>query len=468
MIKKWYWIRLFLSALMMLCCTHAWSMDFIKKRIATVKQAIHDRERDKLHKELFTAAKNFDLKRLQGLLENPIVDVNIQDVDGNTALHMAASRLPEYNNDGADCVDLLTSRKANVNTQNNVGDTPLHVAACAAPWSIINKLAEKGACLAAVNNARETVLHHAITSHNGGAVDQLIALKADPNQPSGNQDTPPLCVALERHNASYQLYVCDGMFPLIVDKNIESLLKAGARINICGIYDLKCETHPYILREVYGPLVAAIKNNNPSEVTRYLDQGACKCLDFENVPRVAMSIGEELYNAKYPLNVATNCPDPHTEMVCFLMDAGCLGSVAFGILRNAFTHGELEMAHLLISHIPKHNIKRSWNRVALPLLLYFKRLPQKLPADVNKIICSYCVRSACIAEQAENCRALFRTKDFEFERLGSSEAARNSAYEQVYTHILDNVPAWQKQIDHAILNRPMPKKIDSNIEEAKK
>lgn len=447
-----------------LSCSQALSMDYVKKGITTAKKTFHDWQREKLHKAFFAAAKDRDLRKLQGLIENPVINVNAKDTEGNTALHMVAWGQQEYI--AADCVELLTHHKAHVNTQNNMGNSPLHIAACRASAGCITKLVEKEACLTTVNNERETALHLAIINGNDSAVNQLLALKADPNQRSGNQDMPPLCIAVAQQNATARYsFLFDDYLA------IGSLLKAGARINICGIDS----SHPKILSTVYGPMVAAIQANNSSEVKRYLDQGVCKCLDFEKLQDV-VNIRKDLHFAKYLLNVATNCEKPHAEMVCFLMDAGCLGGVGYDILRNAFMYGNPETARLLISHIPRYQIRRSWNHVALPLLLCLRHIPQQLPMDVRILLCLYCVRSACIAEQIENCHTFFRTKVrirteepyftvysdqiIPFKGL-NSYAVRNADYLDAYTHILDNVPTWQKQIDQAIINRPNPKKNET-------
>ncbi len=457
--------------LLLLTDNQAWGMDRIKKCAATVKQIVLDRRRDKLHAKVFAAAENADITKLQELLGNPKVDINTKDTAGNTALHVVVRR------QHAGCIDLLTDSKADVNAPNNVGDTPLHVAACSASPEIISKLVGKKALLAARNNFKETPLCLAITHGNDDAVEQLLVLGADPNQPSGNENSPPVCIAFRQHipfrNLPYDY------FPFIQDKKIESLLRAGARINIAGLYDLQCETHPQILRGVYVPLITAIESNDSATVKHCFDQGARHCLDFEELPRTAQRSLGDIHNAKYLLNVATNCTNPRPEMVRFLIDAGCLDGFGVGrnLVRNAFMYGHIEMAHLLISHMPRARIIRQWNKIALPLLVGLKRI-QQLPEDLRKLICLYCVRSACVDEQVEHCYALFKTskyvlgeeiyftvyfnKTIVFEKLKSTHPASNQQYQEernkqyldAYEHILDNIPTWQMQINLAIKNKP--------------
>ncbi len=422
----------------------AWSMELlVASEDATLTTAF------------FSAAVSANLTKLQQLLENPKVDIRKTNACGNTALHMVACGQQDSS---ADCVDLLTNSKASVNAQNNNGDTPLHVAVRSrASLKTISKLVKKGACPNVLSGSKRTPLHLAIT-HWNAAVGKLLALGADPNQPSGIEGSMPLCIAFRRQH---------GHVPDIADNVIQDLLEAGARIDRIELYDLKCQTHLHVLRYVYAPFISAIEDNDNATVKRYLDQGACRYLDFDALSRTAQHSLGDIHNAKYPLNIATNCQNPHPEMVCFLIDAGALEIVGHNLVRNAFTYGHLEMARLLISHIPHTRIIKQWNKVALALLVCLNRLPQQLPGDARRLLCLYCVRVSCIAEQTENCRALFTTKHFEFERLGSSETERNSAYEHAYTDISRNGPTWQKQIENAILKRPIPKKIDSKIEEAK-
>ncbi len=365
----------------------------------------------------FSAATGGDLTQLQKLLENSKVDVTTKDANGNTALHMLVRR-PEQHI--ADYIKLLINHKAGVNAQNDASETPLHLA---------------------------------IPHGRRYPVDQLLALGADPNQPSGIEGSLPLCIAFKYHFATYKPRTFEGHVMDVADDVTKALLEAGARVDNTELHDLDCQTHPHVLRYVYVPLIWAIEKNDITTVKRYLNQGVSRCLDFEELPNMGRPIGDR-HNAKYPLNVATNCQNPSPEMVRFLIDAGCLGNVGYNLVHNAFTYGHLEMARLLLSHIPHTRIIKQWNKVALPVLACLNRLPQQLPVKACTLICLYSVRSACIAEQAENCRTLFKNEHFEFEGLGSSEAQRNNAYEREYTHILDNVPAWQEQIDLAIKNKP--------------
>jgi len=72
--------------------------------------------------ELFVAARNGDLIKVQTLLENG-ADPNAKDNAGHTPLHWAAHL------GHVEIVELLLERGANPNAEDNYGSTPLHEAA---------------------------------------------------------------------------------------------------------------------------------------------------------------------------------------------------------------------------------------------------------------------------------------------------------------------------------------------------
>ena len=63
-----------------------------------------------------------NLKKVEELLQNPLIDVNIQDDNGDTPLHLAVIYSETI------CDLLLADPDINVNIQNQIGNTPLHEA----------------------------------------------------------------------------------------------------------------------------------------------------------------------------------------------------------------------------------------------------------------------------------------------------------------------------------------------------
>jgi uncharacterized protein len=94
----------------------------------------------------------------------PAVDVNATDADGDTALHMAACK------DRTEVAALLLQHCAAVNAPNNRGYTPLALAAAVCSAEFVQLLLDAGADL----TGDSPVLHVAIRNSKGPAVLQLL------------------------------------------------------------------------------------------------------------------------------------------------------------------------------------------------------------------------------------------------------------------------------------------------------
>lgn len=93
----------------------------------------------------FWAARNHDLEIIKKFLANGI-DINTQDENGNTALHVATKHR------NLDVIKFLLVNNVNINSQNNEGDTPLHVATKHWELELINFLITNGANINIKNN----------------------------------------------------------------------------------------------------------------------------------------------------------------------------------------------------------------------------------------------------------------------------------------------------------------------------
>ncbi len=143
------------------------------------------------------------------------VDINSQDTDGNTVLHIAF----DYGQE--DLIEYLIKNGINVNIQNKNGSTPLH---CAVSYcnegyiSIIRELIENGANPDIQNLNGETVLHIIITH----TASQFMYLPKNFFDAIRNVDIKdkkgltPLHIAIERQGFD----------------NIIKLIEMGADINI--------------------------------------------------------------------------------------------------------------------------------------------------------------------------------------------------------------------------------------------
>ncbi|WP_371219670.1 ankyrin repeat domain-containing protein [Orientia tsutsugamushi] len=152
------------------------------------------------------------LKIAQALLTHG-ANVNLQDKDGNTALHYAANDFHHL-----EVTEILLNHGANVNAQNNVGDTALHRAARNGLLSTVVCLLESGANVHLKGQHGNSVLHCAAQAYapNKRIVEAVLHHGADVNAQNNDGSTP-------LHHAAEKIY---SALPAI-----QALLKYGADIN---------------------------------------------------------------------------------------------------------------------------------------------------------------------------------------------------------------------------------------------
>ncbi len=102
-------------------------------------------------------------------------DVNVQNKNGDTALHLATD------NENTEIIKKLIEAGADVNVQNKNGDTALHLAIDNKNTEIIKKLIEAGADVNVQNKNGDTALHLATDNENTEIIKILIEAKADPS-----------------------------------------------------------------------------------------------------------------------------------------------------------------------------------------------------------------------------------------------------------------------------------------------
>jgi len=117
---------------------------------------------------LFAAIKNCDLKKVQELVTDPRLAINMKDEYGFTPLHSACVLFSENDEEIITC--LLNHPCINVNIKNNDENTPLHYFCakfrnpnCAEPFKAFIK---KGAQVNALNKNGETPLHKSIFNNS--------------------------------------------------------------------------------------------------------------------------------------------------------------------------------------------------------------------------------------------------------------------------------------------------------------
>ncbi|KAI4454386.1 ankyrin repeat-containing protein [Holotrichia oblita] len=130
---------------------------------------------------LFRTVKFNDTQKMQILL-NADANVNIQDVNGNTALHIAidsyskivASRKSSKEANHTKMIEMLLKANANVDIANKWGDTPLHKAASAGFEDVVQLLLQHKANLYATNCQHETPLFLAVLKEQIAIINILL------------------------------------------------------------------------------------------------------------------------------------------------------------------------------------------------------------------------------------------------------------------------------------------------------
>jgi ankyrin repeat protein len=121
------------------------------------------------------AASRDDSVTVQRLIHEQHVDKNIQDADGQTALHVAA----QYGSIGV-IVLLVVIEHVDIHIPNESQETPLHRAANYGQFFAVKALVQHGASRNATDEFGSSVLHHACDGGNLQIVKYLIEKGATP------------------------------------------------------------------------------------------------------------------------------------------------------------------------------------------------------------------------------------------------------------------------------------------------
>ncbi len=250
---------------------------------------------------LMTAILNRHINIARQLIEFDDNNVNIQDHDGNSALHFAV----EVNS--AEIVDWLLARQCNINLVNNQKITPLHMAVHIRNQSIVKQLLSQPPIdINCRDNAGNTPLILAVLSGDVDiAADLLTHGHIDINQPDGKGWTP-LHIAAYNGNGDI-LALLSQNEAVAINRLLAGLHHTAVMLAIRRGQELAALhliKHPDIdlnKRDFYGnsPLMLAAANANARIFNAVLHQGSADINLQNNYKESALSIAVSHWRQAY-------------------------------------------------------------------------------------------------------------------------------------------------------------------------
>lgn len=211
-------------------------------------------------KEIYNAIAASELTMLQTLIER--TNINTRDNRGGTALHYATM----WRN--ITIMEWLLTNNADANIQDVFGDTALHLAADLRDnHRCINLLLEKGANPNIVNNHGNSPLYNAAVKGDDRSIKLLLQNEADINCQNNDGSTPlSIAVFLKRYNAAITLLNCGANFTLTNNQGKDALnlaIKQGAQ-------DIINTINSIIINTIYTQLQAQFPDATITQTDRSL------------------------------------------------------------------------------------------------------------------------------------------------------------------------------------------------------
>jgi len=169
-------------------------------------------------------------------------NIDVTDVNGNTALHRAIENYYQrttssgYSDNVKSVIDILLKNKCDVNIVNSYGETPLYIAVSRKLLDVVSKMLQDYEANPNKGSPKKSPLTSACLSRNVELVDMLLKHGADPNPGSEH----PLFIAVDISNTDI----------------ITSLLSAGASVNAMNHEKMNvvCFAAKKITSENYYPM----------------------------------------------------------------------------------------------------------------------------------------------------------------------------------------------------------------------
>ncbi|XP_044733830.1 putative ankyrin repeat protein RF_0381 [Chrysoperla carnea] len=179
------------------------------------------RFQDQEGKSILSAAVLIDNQSAINLLVQHKADINIQDKDGNTALHLALKKMDTA------VIELLLSFVDDVNRD---GNTPLHLAMHSSNTQVIKYLIDHDTNLDIKNKAGDAAVHLAVKKHDSDILAFLQAKNANFNLQDKDGNTALHLALKKMDTAVIELllsFVDDVSMLLIANQKGDTILKAA-------------------------------------------------------------------------------------------------------------------------------------------------------------------------------------------------------------------------------------------------
>lgn len=216
--KPLLWIMILLAVLI---CVGAVAAFLVFKNGEKNGESLHIGVDDNVYSEaeegLLGAVKGNNLGEASRFIADG-ANINAKDSDGNTPLHIAASK------GSLDIVRLLVDSGAIIGDLNNRQATPLHLAASADSVEVISFLLGKGADIEAVDSSVMTPLNEAAKQGKEKSVNILTQSGANINTSDSRLNTPLHWAANYGYNAIINTLVSAGAFINPVNRDDETPL----------------------------------------------------------------------------------------------------------------------------------------------------------------------------------------------------------------------------------------------------